>query len=154
MIPIRCTQNPTSGEEYRRNWHPETISVKTSSDAVLIVGAGPAGLEAAMSLGRRGCRVVVADAADSPGGRVIMESRLPGLSAWKRVVDYRLGQIEKLDQVEIFLQSNLDKNQVLDFAKGTRYSARRHRHRPRNGMIRAWGATTIIRFPGMKMRSY
>ena len=22
MIPIRCTQNPTSGEEYRRNWHP------------------------------------------------------------------------------------------------------------------------------------
>ncbi len=117
MIPIRCTQNPTSGEEYRRNWHPETISAKSSSDAVLIVGAGPAGLEAAMSLGRRGCRVVVADAADSPGGRVIMESRLPGLSAWKRVVDYRLGQIEKLDQVEIFLQSNLDRIQVLDFAK-------------------------------------
>ena len=117
MIPIRCTQNPTSGEEYRRNWHPETISANSSSDAVLIVGAGPAGLEAAMSLGRRGCRVVVADAADSPGGRVITESRLPGLSEWKRVVDYRLGQIEKLDQVEIFLQSNLDKVQVLDFAK-------------------------------------
>ena len=117
MIPIRCTQNPTSGEEYRRNWHPETISANSSSDAVLIVGAGPAGLEAAMSLGRRGCRVVVADASDSPGGRVITESRLPGLSEWKRVVDYRLGQIEKLDQVDIFLQSSLDKEQVLTFAK-------------------------------------
>ncbi len=117
MIPIRCTQNPTSGEEYRRDWHPETIRAKTSSDAVLIVGAGPAGLEAAMSLGKRGYRVVVADAADSPGGRVTMESGLPGLSAWQRVVDYRLGQIDRLDQVEIFLQSALSKEQVLDFAK-------------------------------------
>jgi len=117
MIPIRCTQNPTSGEEYRRDWHPETISAKTSSDAILIVGTGPAGLEAAMSLGKRGYRVVVADAADSPGGRVAMESKLPGLAAWHRVVDYRLGQIEKLEQVEIFLQSDLNKDQILDFAK-------------------------------------
>ena len=117
IIPIRCTQNPTSGEEYRRNWHPETIDAKTSSDAVLIIGAGPAGLEAAMSLGRRGYRVVVADAADSPGGRVTLESGLPGLSAWRRVANYRLGQIDKLDAVEIFSQSKLDKEQVLDFSK-------------------------------------
>ncbi len=117
IIPIRCTQNPTSGEEYRRNWHPETIRAKTSSDAILIVGAGAAGLEAAMSLGKRGYRVVLADAAGAPGGRVTLESRLPGLSAWQRVVDYRLGQIEKLDAVEIFLQSNVDKEQALDFSK-------------------------------------
>ena len=46
-VPIRCTQNPTMGEEWRRGWHPEQIEGRASSDGVLVVGAGPAGLEAA-----------------------------------------------------------------------------------------------------------
>lgn len=46
-VPIRCTQNPTIGEEWRRGWHPERIARKGSDDRVLIVGAGPAGLEVA-----------------------------------------------------------------------------------------------------------
>ena len=60
------------------------------SDArVLVVGAGPAGLEAAMMLGRRGYEVVLAEAGDELGGRVAREARLPGLAAWIRVLDYR-----------------------------------------------------------------
>src|SRR5262249_4550044 len=43
-VPLRCTQNPTMGEEWRRGWHPEIIAPKASDDAVLIVGARPAGL--------------------------------------------------------------------------------------------------------------
>src|SRR3990170_2818082 len=50
--PIRCTQNPTMGEEWRRGWHPERIARKKSDDRVLVVGAGPAGLEAARALGQ------------------------------------------------------------------------------------------------------
>ena len=46
-VPMRCTQNPTVGEEWRRGWHPEEITAKRSDDGVLIVGAGPAGLECA-----------------------------------------------------------------------------------------------------------
>ena len=117
ISPIRCTQNPTTAEEYRRKWHPETISPKTSEDSVLIIGAGPSGLEAAMSLGRRGYQVTVAEASDFAGGRVARESSLPGLSVWKRVADYRLGQIDKLSNVNIYLQSELEKDQVLEFAK-------------------------------------
>ena len=122
ISPIRCTQNPTMGEEYRRQWHPEIIAPrhkasKNIHDGILIIGAGPAGLEAAMSLGKRGYNVTVADAGDEAGGRVLQESRLPGLSAWKRVIDYRLGQIEKLDNVQVFLQSELDVNQVTDYSK-------------------------------------
>ena len=49
-VPIRCTQNPTMGEEWRRGWHPERIEGRASGDAVLVVGAGPAGLEAARAL--------------------------------------------------------------------------------------------------------
>ena len=55
-VPIRCTQNPTMGEEWRRGWHPERIAPARSSDTALVVGAGPAGLELARALGQRGVR--------------------------------------------------------------------------------------------------
>ena len=51
--PSRCTQNPTMGEEWRKKWHPEKIAPKDSDSTILIVGAGPAGLEAALALGKR-----------------------------------------------------------------------------------------------------
>ena len=115
--PIRCTQNPTMGEEYRRDWHPEKIDPASGDSSILIVGGGPAGLEAAMSLGRRGYRVTLAEAAAQLGGRVANESKLPGLGTWKRVADYRLGQLQKLPQVNTFTHSELDAGQVLEFAK-------------------------------------
>jgi len=62
MVPMRCTQNPTMGEEWRRGWHPERIAPKTSDESVLIVGAGPSGLEAARALGQRGRDPVQASA--------------------------------------------------------------------------------------------
>ena len=46
-VPIRCTQNPTMGEEWKRGWHPEIITKGKSEKEVMVVGAGPAGLEAA-----------------------------------------------------------------------------------------------------------
>ena len=81
VTSLRCTQNPTVGEEWRRGWHPERIRPKESNAKVLVVGAGPAGLEAAMSLGQRGYDVVLAEAAPRElGGRVALEARLPGFS--------------------------------------------------------------------------
>ena len=103
--PVRCTQNPTMGEEWRRGWHPERIAPKDTDDKVLVVGAGPAGLEAAMSLGRRGYEVMLAEAGTELGGRVARECRLPGLSAWGRVRDYRVGQLNQLANVGIYLDS-------------------------------------------------
>ena len=65
---------------------------KGSDDSVLIVGAGPAGLEAARGLGQRGYRVALAEATTGLGGRVSWESGLPGLAAWARVRDWRVGR--------------------------------------------------------------
>jgi dimethylamine/trimethylamine dehydrogenase len=114
-VPLRCTQNPTMGEEWRRGWHPERIAPKASAKRVLIIGAGPSGLEAAMSLGRRGYDVALAEARGELGGRVRREAALPGLRAWMRVVDYRVGQIAKLPNVEVFRASELQADDVLAF---------------------------------------
>ena len=65
--PMRCTQNPTVGEEWRRGWHPEKIEPKGSDSSVLVVGAGPAGLECALALGQRGYRVGLAEASRELG---------------------------------------------------------------------------------------
>jgi dimethylamine/trimethylamine dehydrogenase len=115
MTPIRCTQNPTMGEEWRRGWHPERIAKKTRDASILIIGAGPAGLEAGRALGQRGYTVTIADAAKEAGGRVAKECRLPGLSAWGRVRDWRLLQIGKMPNVELFLDSDMSPEQALEF---------------------------------------
>jgi dimethylamine/trimethylamine dehydrogenase len=115
-VPIRCTQNPTMSEEWRRGWHPETINVKRSNSSVLVVGAGPTGLEAAHALGKRGYSVMLAEATRDLGGRVSLESELPGLRQWSRVRDYRLGQIDKLENVEVYRESALTAEQIFEIA--------------------------------------
>ena len=114
--PIRCTQNPTMGEEWRKGWHPEHIPLKGSDEKILIVGGGPAGLEAAVWLGKRGYEVALAEARRELGGRVALESSLPGLATWARVRDWRLNQIDKLPNVEFYLDSVIDEDQILEFA--------------------------------------
>lgn len=115
ITPIRCTQNPSMGEEWRKGWHPEHIAPKTSDARVLVVGGGPAGLEAARALGQRGHEVALAEASKELGGRVSREARLPGLAEWGRVRDWRVGQIRKLANVQTYLDSTMSAQDVLDF---------------------------------------
>ncbi len=114
FVPIRCTQNPTMGEEWRRGWHPEIIAPKKSADEILIVGAGPAGLEAARALGQRGYHVVLTDANREAGGRVAREANLPNLNEWRRVVDWRLTQIQKIENIYFYPSSPMTAGDVLE----------------------------------------
>jgi dimethylamine/trimethylamine dehydrogenase len=111
----RCTQNPTFMEEWRKGWHPERMNPKGLSDTVLVIGSGPAGLEAARALALRGYDVAVAEAGDEIGGRVTRERKLPGLAAWGRVVDYRQYQLSQRQNVEIYRGSRLTAAEVLAF---------------------------------------
>ncbi|MBX2825376.1 MAG: FAD-dependent oxidoreductase [Gammaproteobacteria bacterium] len=117
-IPIRCTQNPTMGEEWRHGWHPEIIEPGNIDAEALVIGAGPAGLECALQLANRGYDVSLAEATETLGGRVTRESQLHGLSAWGRVRDYRVYQLQQKPNVQIFPANALSAEDVLDM--GTR----------------------------------
>ncbi|MGO1119936.1 oxidoreductase [Rhodovibrionaceae bacterium A322] len=128
-VPVRCTQNPTIGEEWRRDWHPEKVAKKQNDDRVLVVGGGPAGLECARVLALRGHEVVLSEGRAELGGRLVFETTLPGLNAWGRVRDYRLHALRSSDKVSLYTDSLLSADDICDFgfeqvvlATGSRWS--------------------------------
>ncbi|MDW9468744.1 NAD(P)-binding protein [Sinorhizobium meliloti] len=114
-VPMRCTQNPTVGEEWRKGWHPETIARSEAPEPALIIGGGPAGLEAARALAQRGVDVMLAEGGGEWGGCVARECRLPGLATWGRVRDWRIGQLSTRVNAELYLHSPLSAADILQY---------------------------------------
>lgn len=129
---LGCTQNATAGEEFRRGWHPERFDRAANADRdVLVVGAGPAGMECAIVLGKRGFRRVhLVDADDDIGGIMRWIPQLPGLGEWARVLNWRRIQLERLRNVEVVTATALDARAVREYgaelvvlATGSRWAA-------------------------------
>jgi dimethylamine/trimethylamine dehydrogenase len=114
---IGCTQNATAGEEYRRGWHPERFDRAENADRdVLIVGAGPAGMECAIVLGKLGFRRVhLVEAEREIGGIVRWVPQLPGRGEWARVLNWRRIQLGKLRNVEVITGARLAADEVREY---------------------------------------
>jgi dimethylamine/trimethylamine dehydrogenase len=114
---IGCTQNATAGEEYRRGWHPERFDRAANPDRdVLVVGAGPAGMECAIVLGKRGFgRVHLVDAEREIGGSTRWVPRLPGRGEWARLLNWRRIQLERLRSVEVITGARLSALDVREY---------------------------------------
>ncbi len=111
--PVRCTQNPTFSEEWRRGWHPEEVPRRHAEMTLAVVGAGPAGMECARVLGRRGYDVRLYEASTELGGRVAKEALLPGLQRWIAVRDYRAAEFARLGNVEVRRASRVSAESLL-----------------------------------------
>jgi len=83
-----------------------------SRKKVVVVGAGPAGLEAARVAGARGHRVTVFEAADRPGGQILLAAGLRRRREVMGIVDWRLAECER-DAVEVRLNIYAEKSHVL-----------------------------------------
>ena len=114
---IGCVQNATAGEEYRRGWHPESFPATADPGRpVLIVGAGPAGMECAVVLGKRGFTSVhLVEAEREIGGRLRWARGLPTLGDWGRIIDWRAVQLASLPGVQVITGRRLTAADVLDY---------------------------------------
>ena len=128
---LGCLQNARAGEEHRRGWHPERFDRAANADLpVLVVGAGPAGMECAVTLGKRGFEAVhLVEAERELGGRMRWVRRLPTLGDWGRIVDYRVVQLDKLKNVAVVRRKRLTSDLVRNYgarivivATGSRWS--------------------------------
>ncbi len=88
-----CIHNAATGREETM---PHAIAPAQTPRSVVIVGAGPGGLEAARVAAERGHRVTVLEAADAPGGQIRLTARTPRRAEMMGVIDWRLAQCEKL----------------------------------------------------------
>jgi dimethylamine/trimethylamine dehydrogenase len=109
---LGCTQNPTAGEEYRRGWHPEHVPPLDDPLHALVVGAGPSGMECAITLAKRGARVDLVERGAMPGGSLGWITRLPGLAEWGRLTAYRVVQIARLTNLTPITGRELDAGQI------------------------------------------
>jgi 2,4-dienoyl-CoA reductase-like NADH-dependent reductase (Old Yellow Enzyme family) len=78
-LPIGCVVNPRTGRERRLG------AVTRAPQAVLVVGAGPAGIAAALEAARAGDRVTLVERADGIGGQFALAGRAPAhAETWRR----------------------------------------------------------------------
>jgi len=91
-LPIRCSVNPATGREREFGILPPARKRKK----VLVVGGGPAGMEAACMAKRRGHRVILAEKEAKLGGQLLLAAVPPGKEKINWYSDYLIGRMKKL----------------------------------------------------------
>jgi N-methyl-L-proline demethylase len=104
-----CIHNPATGRELKM---PHLIARAEKKKKIVVVGAGPAGLEAARVSAERGHDVTVFEAADKPGGQVRLTSLSKRRSEMIGIIDWRVAQCEAKGVVFHF-NSYADEGNVL-----------------------------------------
>ena len=90
-MDVKCVQNPWVGTDYESG-----VPAAPVSKRVLVVGGGPAGLEAARVAAMRGHRVTLLEKEAQPGGQVRLACVPPGKAGMQEVVRSRVRDLEKL----------------------------------------------------------
>ena len=88
-----CLHNPSTGRELEQ---PHEIARAETPRRVVIVGAGPAGLEAARVAAERGHQVIVHEAANDPGGQVRLCALTPRRQEMMQLIQWRFAECTRM----------------------------------------------------------
>lgn len=101
-MPVRCMHNPEAGRE--AEWGP--VAPAARARRVVVIGGGPAGLEAARVAALRGHRVELFESRDALGGALLLWAAVPAMRELRRIVEWQEAQLQPLG-VEIHLNREM-----------------------------------------------
>lgn len=110
---ISCLVNPSAGREFE--WGGDRFIKTKSPKKILVVGGGPAGLEAARVSAERGHKVTLAEAGDRLGGQFSLAGMQPRRGQINDLLDWYARQLSQLG-VEVRLNTFLDADEIKEFA--------------------------------------
>ncbi len=109
-LPLRCTFNPQAGRESERG---ARVKKTRAPKNIAIIGAGPAGLEAAYTLGKRGHIVDMYEASDKIcGGQLLTASLPPAKDVLNYIPAFYAEQLSRLPNVNIHLNTPVSANNL------------------------------------------
>jgi len=106
-----CMVNPRACNELTMSINPATVKKK-----IAVVGAGPAGLSCAVTLGQRGHEVHLFEGQSSIGGQFNIAKEIPGKEEFHETLRYYRKQME-IHHVQIHLDTLFSESQANDFAE-------------------------------------
>jgi 2,4-dienoyl-CoA reductase-like NADH-dependent reductase (Old Yellow Enzyme family) len=112
-LPITCVTNPAVGREAELG--AGTLQPAVRTKRVVVVGGGPAGLEAAWVAAARGHEVTLLERGDELGGKIRLAQRLPGREELADFADWRVGECERRS-VDVRLGVDAGVHDIADLA--------------------------------------
>lgn len=104
--PMRCSVNPLAGRE------KDNLNLPKGDGTVVVIGAGPAGMQAALTAAERGFHVILAEKSSEFGGSLQYANKAPDKFRIDNLINYFQYQIENNDKITVKLNYELTKDNL------------------------------------------